>query len=166
MTEQSYKEKMVARFLTHGGGIFTKKTMQKLLGIKKLAVKGKTKVNFWYDRRENIKAALSDLELFIHVAGKDNINQTLNEETLRPIVTALLSDRMGETFLERVGPDLKMAEIAQLFIQDGFSYLQSVMQIPPHDQELISNAIALSHFLVEFFKPEKERRYITPSGAY
>ena len=170
MIKQSYKERMVARFISNGGGIFSKPTMKKLLGIQKLSgfPKGKTKNNFWYDRRESVKAALSDLELFIHVAGKDNVNQTVTEETLAPVVSALLSSRLpvSSEMLEDVGPDLEMAKIAQLFVERGLSYLSMKNNhVTLSHRRTIDEAIDLSRYLMESLKPEKERRY-QPNGYY
>jgi len=160
MTKQSYKDRTVARFLADGGGIFSKPTMQKLLGNGKLSGKGKTKDNFWYDRRRSVKAALIDLEVFIHVADQNNLDQTINEETLTPIVTALLSYRLpsSSALLENVGPDHEKAKIAQLFIQYGFSYLAMKRDhVTLSHKRTIEEAIDLSRYLLDSFRPESER---------
>lgn len=123
--ETPFSEKWVARFCRDGGGIFTKSTMRKLLGIQKIAEKGKTKDNFWYDQRNKIKRTLIDLELFISVAGEKNVDQVINEETMTPLVNTILAFRFPNSNegYERVKPDPKMAKVAKLFIETGFSYL-------------------------------------------
>lgn len=148
------------------GGIFTPTRRYKLLGVSGLPGRPGREVteptpDFRWKTRECVKRALIDLQIFIEFADKDDVNMVITRETLMPVVEALL----WHPVVEQARPDLTRAEIAQMFIQQGFNYLQS-WKIPSVVQKTIGEAIDISHFLVESFKPESERRYITPSGAY
>ena len=55
-----------------------------------------------------------------------------------------------------------------LLINAGFNYLSEMKrdQIPLSSHRVIEEAIDLSNYLIDKFRAESERRYITPSGAY
>lgn len=146
-------------FLHMGGGIFTSNTRKKVLGIRKQPEPGINTNQFWYRRRNDVETALLDLQLFIEVAGKKNVNPVVNQETLKPIVEALL----WHPVVDHDEPDLKRAEIAQLFIEAGFNYLGSMKSIPRSIRSTIDDAVDLSGYLVKSFKPESERRYTPPT---
>ena len=138
-------------FIDRDGGIFTASKRRRLLryspGRRGYSEEDAT---FRYDVRRFVKQALVDLELFIEVADKKDMDKVLNSETLRPIVEALL----WHPVVEQAEPDLTRAEIAQSFIQAGFDYLSSmkIHEIPSLHQRVISEAIELSHLLVKSFK--------------
>ena len=145
-------------FLDVAGGIFTPTTRKKVLGIVKQPEPRVSRNQFWYKMRNQVERALLDLQLFIEVAGKNNVNQVITQETLKPIVEALLFPYSMDGDLK---PDLNRAEIAQLFIETGFSYLKSMKpeNITLTHKDTIERAIDLSRYLVEMFKPEGKRRY-------
>lgn len=162
-------EKLIAKFesirLRNGalwiyssGGIFTAKTRKKLLGILPRAEPGKSRNDFWCDRRKQVEQALIDLQLFIEAAEDDQVNQVVvTQETLAPVVETLLHYPV----VYRAEPDLKRAEISQLFIEMGFIYLSDMMpgMMSLSHKQTKDAAIDLANFLVESFRPEKERRY-------
>lgn len=155
-------EKLIAKFKPHikrRGGIFTTKTRERLLGIRGQAGRDRTKYDFWYDMRNYVKTALVDLQLFIEVADRGNLHQVITYETLKPLVETLL----WHPVVDHAEPDLKRAEIAQLFIQAGFNYLRSMKGITLSHGRTIEEAVDLSRYLVESFKPESERRYTPPT---
>ena len=143
--------------LSSNGGIFTKIARKRLLGISGKAGRDRSKSDFWYDRRENIKNALIDLQLFIEVAGDDNIYQVISRNSLESVFRALLR----HPILDKAEPDLNRAQIAQYIIEAGFDYLRRMKEshvTASHDRT-INDAIDLSRYLVESFKPESDRRY-------
>ena len=144
------------------GGIFTNKTRMRLLNL--VHGREKTMNDFWYDRRKNIEAALVDIQLFVEVAGKDNVNQVMTWDSLRPIIHQLLY----EPAYDLTGPDINKAEIASRLIQAGFVYLSMKKRnhITNSHQRTINDALDLSSYLVELFKPESERRYSGPQPDF
>lgn len=153
------KTKSGTPFLYMRGGIFTPNTRKKVLGIMKQPEPGMSTNQFWYKRRNDVERALIDLRLFIEVAGKDNVNQIITQESLRPIVEALL----WHPVVHHAAPDLNLAEIAQLLIEVGFSYLRGIgHNVPLSSQRTIEEAIDLSNYLVSeveaLRKAVRERR--------
>jgi hypothetical protein len=138
-----------------GGGIFTSSARNALL------TKGEKSSDFWYDRRNNIENALIDMRLFIETAGDKNVNAVINEEKLRPVVETLL----WYPVVEHSAPDLNKAEVARLCIRAGFNYLKEMKKIPLSSERTIEEAVDLSDYLVELFKPETERRYSPPKRS-
>ena len=138
-----------------GGGIFTSSTRNALLR------QGEKSSDFWYNRRSNVENALIDFRLFIEVAGDKNVNVVINEKTLRPVVETLL----WYPVVEHSMPDLNKAEVARLCIRAGFNYLKEMKKIPLSSQRTIEEAVDLSDYLVELFKPETERRYSPPKRS-
>jgi hypothetical protein len=142
--------------------IFTHKTRCRLLGATNLpGRKSPQSINdFRYDVRTKVKTALIDLLLFVEVAGKNNVNQVITRESLKHIFDVLLWYPIGED-----EPDLIRAEIAQLLIKRGFEYIREMKKenIPLTAHRTIEEAIDLSNYLVELFKPESERSYSTPN---
>lgn len=172
--KKQQKERLVAKFskirtrnntpiLDAGSGIFTSKTRKKLLGISKQQKEWKSKNDFWHDRRNSVERALIDLHLFLETADRNNINQVITAEVLRPVVVSLLHKGDDRVYGEM--PDVNTAEIAHLFIQQGFRCLSEQNKyITKSHARTIEEALDLSTFLVETFKPENERllhfRYI------
>lgn len=174
--ENARRKKVIAKFKkittkngtlfpAMGGGIFTPTTRKKVLGIMKQPEPGVSKNQFWEDRRNSVERALIDLRLFVEVAGKNNINQVITQENLKPIVEALL----WYPLVAQAEPDLNLARIAQLFVDYGFAYLRGMMGhtrygIPRSSQRTIEEAIDLSNYLVfqaeaakEAFKERQEK---------
>jgi len=121
---RSKNDRLIARFkpfiVRSGGGIFTRKTRERLVGIKGLSGRDRTKNDFWYDVRNRVKTALKDLELFVEAASRDHVNQAINKESLEPVVSTLL---WGPD-LHDPSPDPIRAEIADILILWGFRYFQ------------------------------------------
>jgi len=143
-----------------GGGIFTPKTRKMIVGLRSIAVRDKTKNDFWLDQRKRVKYALKDLEIFIELAGEDNLNQVVTAKTLEPVIKALLSRPVWEN----AQPDLNRAEIARIFINIGFEYLMKMQKkhITRSHKRTIDDARDLSNYLVQFFKLEGNLYYISP----
>jgi len=146
------KEEIIAKFnqyLKARGGIFTRKTRGRLLGIPNLPGRKKTtKYDFWHDRRNDVKMALIDLQIFTEVAGKKNFDEVISKETLSPLIKDILSFYGG--------PNQNKADIARLFIQEGFNYLQRMKpeNITLAHRRTIEEALDLSNYLVEVFEGE------------
>jgi len=130
------------------GGIFGSKTRERILTGKGISEKDPYRNQFWYRHRENVKTALIDLQLFVELAGRSNVNQVVTWESLSPIVSALLK---GFAFGgER---DMNRAEIAQMFVQEGLEYLQEMNpDLSMTVNRSISEAVDLSRHLVSDMK--------------
>lgn len=145
------------------GGIFTTRTRERLLGISGLSGRNRTKDDFWYDVRAKVKTALIDLQLFLEMAGENNVNLVVTQESLVPIVYVLL----WHPVVAKADPDVNRAEIAQLFVKWGFEYLSCMapdLMTLSHEQTRAA-AVDLANFLTESLKPKEERRYSTPRAA-
>ena len=142
------------------GGMFTKKTRQKILTKEGISGRGQTINMFWYRQRENVRTSLIDLQLFVEEAEENNVKQVIDEESLKPLVDALLG-RLCLSWQEK----LRKAEIARLFINTGFMYLSSIHRnnLTLSHLNTISEATDLANYLVEQLKPRSERRYHTYS---
>ena len=143
--ENDKKRRLLRRYQGHmeraEGGIFTKKGRKRLLGEARPYGGGKTESNFWNRIKNYVRNALVDLELFIETAGKERVDEVLTVESLSPIIQALL--------WAGVFNDKNRAEIAQLFIQEGFLYLESSLFVNLSEihKRSISEAIDLSRIL-------------------
>jgi hypothetical protein len=132
--ENRRKRKLIAKFspyLKNDGGIFTFRKRGQLLGMEGLPGRKKTGKNektaeneFWYNTRRYVKNALIDLRLFVEVAGRKNVNQVITRDSLKPIVEALL----WYPIVDHAEPNVNLAEIAQLLIEEGFGYLCGMFQ--------------------------------------
>jgi len=158
------KERIIPKLRTFaqiaGGGIFTPKTRKMMVGLKSITGRDRTKNDFWYDQRKRVKNALKDLEIFIELSGEDNLNQVLTSKTLEPIIKALLFRPVWEN----ARPDLNRAEIARILINTGFGYLMAMKKkhITRSHKRTIDDALDLSNYLVQFFKPEGDSYYVSP----
>jgi len=147
-----YQEHLIAKFNQHitkaDGGAFTPITRKRLVGIKELSGRDRTKNDFWYDVRQRLKRGLIDIELFIEFAERDQVNQVLTADSLQPIVSALLKGfAFGGT------RDLNKGEIAQMLVQNGLEYLQGMNpDMSMTENRTISEAIDLSRHLVSDMK--------------
>lgn len=156
--EEHKIERLLAKFkpfIERAGGIFTSITRKRLLGMEGLSGRNRTKDDFWHDQRENVKMALIDLELFIEAAGDDRIRSVVTEDTLMPVLESLLWDPV----VYGADPDLERAKIAELLVKFGFNYLSNMKrnQITLSHRRTIEEAIDLSHFLLDSFRPESDR---------
>jgi len=153
------RDKTGRPFLDVSQGIFSRITRKRLMGLSGLSGRNRTKKDFWYDVRKQVKLALIDLQLFIEVAGKNNLNQVITRESLRPVVEALLwrplvMDKYTHNEeIYRLVPDLNRAKIAQLLVEVGLSYLRGIslnteFDIPSPLQKTIEDAVDTSKFLV------------------
>jgi hypothetical protein len=158
MTDIEVIKRMMPNYeVSARGGIFTTKARKRLMGIIGKTGRGRTKNKFWYNIRTYVRQALLDIQLFIIVADKNNLNQVLTKETVEAIIRKLLWDTANLS-----DPDLNKAEIAQSIIEWGFNYLRQTMTITLSHKRTIEEAIDLSKYLVEQVKPESERHYSTP----
>jgi len=103
------------------GGIFRSKTRERILTGEGISLGDTYRNQFWYRHRENVKTALIDLQLFVELAGRSNVNQVVTWESLTPIVSALLKG-----FAVGGERDMNRAEMAQMFVQRGLEYLREM----------------------------------------
>ncbi len=150
-------------FLEMGGGIFTPKTRKKILGIMKQPKPGMSTNQFWYKIRNQVERALIDLWLFVEVSGEQNMNQVMTRKSLEDLVYSLLTIQ-----LFKEGPDKNLAEIAQMFIKQGFAYFENMFslseyRLPLSSKRTMEEAVDLSEHLLlqveDIKKSIKERNY-------
>lgn len=155
-TNNRQNEKLVSKYeqlideaKTGGEGTFTTNTRYRLLGVQGRSGRGRKEKDFWFHVRNQVKGALIDLQLFIEVAGDNNVRQAFNEEKLKPMVETLL----WHPIVDNKNPDINRAEIARLFVNSGLNYLENVASSLKADTLLhkrgIEEAKDLSNFLVE-----------------
>jgi hypothetical protein len=142
------------------GGIFSTKTRERLLGVKRPSGRGITKSRFWSFNRRYVKNALLDLQLFIETADRHDVNKVIKRTTLQPILDALLNSRDE--------PDSTRALIAQLLIETGFRYLMQMNRriLLKSQTGLIDESIQFSKQLTGFLLPEKERALFVQWGTF
>ena len=141
------KQQLLDKYQEHlaqaQGGIFTKKGRERLLGIARKygGDESRTLSTFWNRTTTYVENALVDLDLFIQTAEKKRFDKVISAESLRPIVQDL--------FWAGERNDKNRAEIAQLFIQMGFHYLESSLlhSLSQVHQRSISEAVDLSRIL-------------------
>ena len=157
---KSKRERILARFRERGGkarkGLFTPTTRKRLLGeVPEGKIPLKDKATWRYKNREHVKTALIDLQLFIEMGDEYSVSDTVTQESMKPIVEALLLRPLQEN----AKPDLKRAEIAKLFIHAGFEYLQQVKKEPAGGlyERAISDGLEICDALVDLFRPPSER---------
>jgi len=164
--EKEYRlQKMLEKYKRHifaSRGIFHSKTRKRLLGQLKLSGRYRTKTAFWSEQEQKVKSALVDLQLFIETAEElhnENIEKVLNLETLKPIVEALLLNPVNRN----AEPDYSRGEIANLFVQNGFWYLQCMGKKLINESSIhtINLACDLSHFLADSFRSDSEKTYLS-----
>jgi len=139
------KKRLLHKYQEHleraPGGIFTKQTRERLLGLARPYGGGTTLSNFWNRTTTYVENALVDLALFIETAEMEKVDEAITTESLRPIFNALL---WAGVFKNR-----NRAEIAQLFIQEGFQFLQGSLlkELSEIHKRSILEAIDLSRIL-------------------
>ncbi|MDH5481480.1 MAG: hypothetical protein OEY22_01175 [Candidatus Bathyarchaeota archaeon] len=150
--DSNHIDKLRRQYRYHQGGIFRDATRERIMTKKGISGRGRTKAQFWYRQREYVKTALIDLQLFLEMAGKNNVNQVVTAESLKPIVNALL----WHPILDEDAPDQNRAEISELFIKAGFEYLnvKSSNHITLSHKRTIDEALNLTSYLVRHFKGE------------
>jgi len=134
---------------TGGGGLFNAKTRYRLLGVHDPSGRERKEKFFWSDVRNYVRGALIDLQLFIEIAGDNNVRQTLNEQKLKDMVETLLWHPVPR----HDPPDLNRAEIARLFVDVGLNYLEYIASLLKLDSLSHKNTIGvtknLSNLVVE-----------------
>jgi len=156
MSIEKQREKyLIAKFkpfiARQGGGIFTRKTRERLLGTRHLSGRDRTKNDFWYDVRNRVKSALVDLELFVQTADKQQKEQVLTKDSLEPAISALLTPHFSWSEQQ---PNPVKAEIADMLIKHGFSYLGEMAKKDitlSHDRTM-KEALDLSNYLLQKIK--------------
>ena len=133
-------------YLGTQGGIFTQKTRERIMTNEGLSGRGITRNQFWYRQRENVKTALIDLQLFVELADKENVDKVMTREALEPIVTGLLWGRS----LSQLIVDKNSAEIAYMFIRWGLEHLRAKAGkgITLSHERTINEALDLAEFLL------------------
>jgi hypothetical protein len=145
--EYAHLDKRVVKLLpfveSGGGGIFRSKARKRLVGLLPVSGRNRTKNQFWYDQRERVKRALMDLELFILCAEPASKEQVINDETIKPILQALL-DSSQDTEFNKI-----KAEIAYNMVYLGFSYLRDIEyeDLTLSYERTIEEAIDLADYL-------------------
>ncbi len=109
------KEMIYAKYHGVKGGIFSYVSRRRMLGSK-LSKRYRTENIFWSEMAKYLKPALLDLELFATKAENKFVDETLNRDTMEPVIRALLP-------ISDPKPDKVKAELAQSFIMIGFEYL-------------------------------------------
>lgn len=134
-------------FIKKRGGIFTPSTRNRLLRYSPgRHGYSQADADFRYNVRRFVKQALVDLEMFLEVADKKDVNRIINQESLEPIARALL-------WKMRDKPDASLAMIAHMLIWYGFHYLkvQNPISLPDILDGQIDSAIDISNKLTDCF---------------
>jgi hypothetical protein len=164
--DERIKETLIAKFKPFtdkaGGGIFTKKTRERLLGLRVASGRDRTRNQFWYDVRNNVKNALVDLELFIETTDKDQLDQVLTRKSLEPVIAVLFQ---GFKAYSETEADLNRADIADMLILLAFRYLKEKARkgISLSHSRTIDEAVDLTDFLLHMIKGET---YYTPEDMF
>lgn len=157
---ESKRKWILDRFRERGGkarkGLFTPTKRKRLLGeIPKGKREIKYKSQFRYEVREQVKTALIDFQLFIGMGDKDSVNDVITPEIIKPLVDVLLFSRIKET----AEPNVNTVKIAQMFIHQGFQYLQRISKdnIGRLHEGAIGNALEICDILANLHLPFGER---------
>ena len=140
-------------------GTFTQRKREKIMGTKGISGRDVRKADFWQDVRDHIRAALIDIQLFLTFASDNDISRVMTLENLYPIIHGLVFTRN----MAKIEQDLRKAKIAYVFIDKGFHYLAYASfqaSLTLSHKRTINEALDLANYLVQSFKPEKERNYI------
>jgi hypothetical protein len=158
--KDQYKQHLLAKFKPFiaraGGGVFTRKTRERLLGVRVTSGRDRTKNDFWYDVRNKVRNALVDLNLFIQTADKEQVSQVITKETLEPVVLAVLYN----FYCTDPDPDPNKAEIANMIIQRGFDYFKEKANksITLSHERSINEAVDLSNYLCKTINENSSSR--------
>jgi hypothetical protein len=145
------------------GGIFRTSKRKQLLGLKGRTGRDRTKADFRYKNRLQVKTALIDLQLFIQTSDDKDVDNVLNRDTLEPVIRTLL---FPYSIQEPPKQGAEKAKTAQLLIEVGFEYLRksTVMVSTSSQERKIDNCIGLSKQLTLLLLPENERAELLRSG--
>jgi len=142
----------------YGLGTFKPNRRKQLLGLKAkyekkdITDKGAriAENQFWYKTRKIVRGSIWDLALFIDT-GKD-VDQSINVETLKPFVDALLRFPL----LDECKPNREKAKIAQMLIENSFAYLRAKTNrnVSHSEYQSIDIALNLASTLAQDFKGE------------
>jgi len=141
------KKRLVDKYREHleraQGGIFTKVTRERLLGLARPYGGGATLSNFWNRTTTYVENALVDLDLFIQTADNSRVNKVITARSLTYFIQDLL---WAGAYNNK-----NRAEIAQLFVQEGFRYLESssLSNLTEIHRRSIYEAIDLGQYLAQ-----------------
>lgn len=123
LKDEHVKQVLIAKFQPFiaraGGGIFLRKTRERLLGTRTVTGRDRTKNDFSYDVRNRVENALVDLELFIQASDREQVHQVITRESLEPVITSLLR---GYSVSSQRENDSTLGEIADMLIHWAFDY--------------------------------------------
>jgi len=134
-------------FIEKRGGIFTPAKRRRLLRYSPgRHGYSKADADFRYTARLFVKQALVDLEMFLEMADEKDVSRIINQESLEPIVRALLRNVSDK-------PNASLAKIAHMLIWYGFHYLKTQNPIRLIDilDSQIDDAIKSSNYLTDCF---------------
>ena len=152
--EDEHKKYLIVEFqpfVKARGGIFTRKTRERLLGTRVASGRNRTKNQFWYDVRNEAKIALKDLELFVETADREQKDQVLTRGSLEPIIRTMLQTNLVWSENE---PNPTKAEIADMLIRWGFDYLKAMtnQSLTLSHERTMNEALDLSSYLLSQIK--------------
>lgn len=130
-----------------------------MLGLpvgRSLAVEGRiATADFWYDVRQDVKLALTDLELFLRVAELKQVDQVLNANSFQPVLETLFWGKAISDF-----SSVDRAKLAHLSIRWGFEYLREKAgrQMTKSHARTLEEAIDLSEFLARSVGEDSQTR--------
>jgi hypothetical protein len=163
-THELEREKLIAnfrkKFALTKGGIFTHKKRERIMGTIRRTGRGRKEADFWQDVRDYVRAALIDLRLFLEFADENDVSLVMTGESLNPVIEKLVSSRYP------VKKDLRIADIANVLIQNGFRYLyySEIHDITLSHKRTMNEALDLANYLVQSYLPSEERRYVSGSA--
>jgi hypothetical protein len=150
MTWNDLALKYHQRLKDRRGGIFSKSSRERLLGLTKSysgRYAGNTLLNFWNRIIEYVSTTFIDLELFIETTGRDNRSKVINIETIEPLFNTYFQIGKGK-FTEK---DSTKADVARLLIAYSFKYLswlnKEPKQMSDSEKKIVDDALALSNNL-------------------
>ncbi len=132
------------------GGIFTPKTRKKIIAQAGTTRVGRSKNDFWFDRREDVKMGLLDLQLFLESANEGQIKRVINYDTIEPLIKLLLRQPIRDVQANK--QDLVKTRIAGLFVELGLEYIRGMMgdKVTLSHTRTIDEAIDFEQFLGKF----------------
>lgn len=107
--------------------------------------------------RNIARKEIADLTRLARTLPRNQFVQIFRSKILRELTETLL----WHPVVEKADPDLERARIAQLFIESGFNYLRYMKgnRVTLSHRRTIDEAVDLSVFLLESFKPDSEQSY-------
>ena len=145
---QNAMEKFDTHAKSQASGLFTNTVRKQLLT--QPHTRGHSKSMFWYRIRNQVRSGLIDLEMFVALADRHNVDQVITTETLGPAVKTLLY----HTFPD---PDRNRALIAELFIEEGFAYLRKNCDLGTSaNEQAVDIALNVASYLATHLKEGTE----------